>query len=354
MLVIFVLTASARAQAPDDSTADRLARLEARAREETDASVEQSRAAENGAVEVTPTTSGVSLVAARDASSAKLSLSPRDGSKRWAASITTPIRKGDPTTEFVTQVGLAQDVEVAVAWKGRAYSLRRLQEVDFPATDRRQDLLCGRHGLDAPCDATALEAEGADRAAVSDFENFVTRQGGLLSVARGLPVHQWEFGVIAGRTKRSYFSDAAEELDEDRLATSIGGAYGRLVGSTLWKVDARWQRKYEPQTTASRCEPIEGTTLERCKDLPLGRAMEKDLFPLSLELRHWSFYGARRWAVSPRLVYEVEQEVWGASLPLYVVPNADGNLTGGVAVDWEESKDTVFSVFVSAPLSMFF
>jgi len=41
-------------------------------------------------------------------------------------------------------------------------------------------------------------------------------------------------------------------------------------------------------------------------------------------------------------------------LPLYLVPDAGRNLTGGLVLDWQEGKDTVVSVFASASLSMFF
>ena len=83
--------------------------------------------------------------------------------------------------------------------------------------------------------------------------------------------------------------------------------------------------------------------------------IEGKLGPISLEARWWSGSSERvGWAISPRIVDEVEEGRVGGSPPLYLVPDAGRNLTGGLVVDWQEGKDTVVSVFASASLSMFF
>lgn len=361
VLVLVLLAAAAVcpvAAQPADPAAEVFAQRVELANRETAEAVAASLRAENGAVEQTPRTSGITLEAARDASSARLTLSPGAGG-RWSLAAATPIQKADPTTDLATlRGGLADDVEVSFAFHDEGFAPFDVDRIDVQATIARQEQLCLARGFEKTCDVTDIERDlptARARRAALDYESVVLKDRRVVPIPDVFAVQRWEIEATVGRTERSYFSETAEELDEDRLTASFGGSYGRLIGSAEWKLDARWQRKYEAQKAARHCTPVEGTALERCKELPLGRAAEKDLFPIALEWRQRSGENSRfPWAISPRLVYEVEEEVWGVSFPVYLVRDANDVLSGGVAVDWQEGKDTVVSVFVSAPLSALF
>jgi len=106
------------------------------------------------------------------------------------------------------------------------------------------------------------------------------------------------------------------------------------------------QRKFKEADQARSCKAVAGSTLERCKDLPLGEAAMVDSAPLTFEYRRW---GAL-FAVSPKLIYDFRRHVAAASLPIYLFPDSTGKLTGGIRVDWEQHKRPVASVFVSSGL----
>ena len=73
-----------------------------------------------------------------------------------------------------------------------------------------------------------------------------------------------------------------------------------------------------------------------------------DSVPLAFEYRTLR----RLFAISPKLVYDFKRRVAAASLPIYLLPDSTGRLTGGFRVDWEEHKHPVAFVFVSSPLGL--
>ncbi len=84
------------------------------------------------------------------------------------------------------------------------------------------------------------------------------------------------------------------------------------------------QRKFEEAEKARKCTLVADSTLERCKDLPLGEAAMVDSVPLAFEYRTLR----RLFAISPKLVYDFKRRVAAASLPIYLLPDSTGRLTG--------------------------
>ena len=115
----------------------------------------------------------------------------------------------------------------------------------------------------------------------------------------------------------------------------------------------RYERRYDAGTSARKCQPLPGADagsgLDSCTDLPFGAPVRSNAFLVSAELR-WFF---RSWAASPIVSYDSKKKVFGVQLPVYLVRNADGQLTGGFRLGWrDDTHDVTASVFVSKPLSL--
>ena len=56
-------------------------------------------------------------------------------------------------------------------------------------------------------------------------------------------------------------------------------------------------------------------------------------------------------ALAPKILRNLEKDITAVDLPVYLVPNADGKLTGGLQLSWNsKDEDIVFGVFIGAPL----
>lgn len=315
-----------------------------------------SRTSETGAVDAAPQKDEVSVSAGKDKSVAKISVSRNLSPGRLSAALSTPINQKDDATQFFTLDGPAEDVKLDLEWKTKAFGLGRLPDVDFPDLAARQLQVCNRLNV-SPCSdedlEKALQEAGRRLTGITnELEDFFTARivstGETASLLRLIPYRELLLGGSVGRTERKFFDLPGTEKEDDRLSYSLSAAYRRVFVSSRFTVSLTTQRKFKEAEKARNCTVVDGSTLERCKDLPLGEAAILDSVPFSIEYRRWW----NRWAVSPKLAYDFEREVAAASMPIYLVADTEGRLTGGIRVDWEEHKDPVAFVFVSSPLGL--
>jgi hypothetical protein len=316
-----------------------------------------SRNSENGAVETAPQKSDVSIVAGKDKSVAKITLTKEHAGGRLIGTLSTPINTKDDATQFFTLDGPAEDVQLGVGWKKQSYNLDLLSKLDLPEQAERRDSICNQFNV-SPCTSTDLEnAMKKTRASTTEIASTLRRFNAVrlvgtsqeLSLFRAIPFHYLSIDGSVGRTERKFFGLPGAEKKDDRLAYSLGLAYGRIFESSRVSLGLTAQRKFKEAEKARKCTVVAGSTLERCKDLPLGEAAMVDSVPLVFEYRRIL---RGDFAISPKLVYDLKRHVAAASLPIYLFSNDAGRLTGGFRLDWEEHKKPVASVFVSSPLGL--
>lgn len=117
-------------------------------------------------------------------------------------------------------------------------------------------------------------------------------------------------------------------------AVTFGGAYERAWKSADKKI---------------LCPVPSGPTPVECVDSPDAPPTLEDGFKLSANLRTRFFAGDElsNFAISPKVTYDVTNDVFGAELPIYLVPDKDGGLVGGVKVGYRsDTDDVVFGIFV--------
>ena len=115
-----------------------------------------SRRSENGAVEAAPQRNDVSVVAGKDKSLAKITLTQELASGRLIGTLATPINMKDDATQFFTLDGPAEDVQLGIAWKKQSYNTLLFSQVDLPEQKERRDAICDKFKVPT-CSDTELE-----------------------------------------------------------------------------------------------------------------------------------------------------------------------------------------------------
>jgi hypothetical protein len=88
-----------------------------------------------------------------------------------------------------------------------------------------------------------------------------------------------------------------------------------------------------------------GTGVVTCAEGPVGPPSTVNRKLLSAEMRGnlgMVGYGLRA-------AHDFESDTTGIDLPIYLLRNAEGALTGGVRLGWSSKDDVVVGIFLSSP-----
>jgi hypothetical protein len=96
-----------------------------------------------------------------------------------------------------------------------------------------------------------------------------------------------------------------------------------------------------------------------CLSGPVGAPARKEKLLTSVEWRRLyvlqptnplTTFGIKTLGASVQFTYDAHNDEYGIDLPIYLVPNDKGGLTGGVRLGYKsEDHDIVAGVFVGAP-----
>lgn len=162
--------------------------------------------------------------------------------------------------------------------------------------------------------------------------------------------------------------DTAMPVETSRVGFGVGGS-----GSLIWPRAGRsltlgyeYQRAYKNRPNRAFCPlaPEGGAAFITCSIGPGGEPARTNRSLLSLEFRqrfasfnNGIFGGA---AIAPQFTYNLEEDRFGIDVPLYLVADANGGLTGGLRFgyisedeDEEEDEEFILGIFVGVPFSIF-
>lgn len=148
------------------------------------------------------------------------------------------------------------------------------------------------------------------------------------------------------------------EQEDRKTQWSAAAFYNRyLRGSkTAITVSAAYERSYEQADEEIFCPVPSGTDPVRCITARGAPPERDESLLLSAGVRHQFMRGGRLigLAVSPLLTYDVLDDVWGAEVPVYFLPNTEGGLTGGVRFGYRSDREDEFSVgiFIGAAFNV--
>jgi hypothetical protein len=135
------------------------------------------------------------------------------------------------------------------------------------------------------------------------------------------------------------------------------GAYWGLIGPDIdWSFRARatYGAAYEAADSVEVCRPV--GSAQECIEGPDGLPSRKESGLFSIEGRKvFDLAENQRFAIAPQLTYDIKDEELRAELPIYLSPDADGKLSGGIKLAYS-SKGGDFGVglFIGVPFSIFF
>jgi hypothetical protein len=154
--------------------------------------------------------------------------------------------------------------------------------------------------------------------------------------------------VMAGRKEREFFDADAKVAEDDRVGFSAGvtGTFFLRNGTAGFQLLQK--REFEEAKGATLCTPIaEGSLLDECQTKPRSRADSVDSLVGSIE---WKI-ALTNLALVPQLQHDFDEGLWAAQLPIYLVRNDEGQLTGGLRLGWRSDTDDFYAaIFVAQPL----
>lgn len=156
----------------------------------------------------------------------------------------------------------------------------------------------------------------------------------------------------ANYAKFEYFDAASlAKTDDNETGFSASATYANLTSSgNVVFAGGRWERSYKAQDKVQQCVPGPAPGVEVCETQPFGAPKRESKFIAYTEYR--AFIGGK-YAFSPRLSYDFNDSKLGIRIPVWLVPNAKGSMSGGLRFDWnDDDKDVIVSVFVSAPIKL--
>lgn len=158
--------------------------------------------------------------------------------------------------------------------------------------------------------------------------------------------------VKANYAKYDYFDTATlEKADDNETGVSASATYAKLTASgNVVFAGGRWERSFEAQDKVQRCTPGPVPGVETCDTQPFGPPKKNNKIIAYTEYR---VFISGKYAVSPRVSYDFDDSTLGIRVPVYMVRNAKGSLSGGLRFDWNsKDEDIIISVFVSAPIKL--
>jgi hypothetical protein len=172
---------------------------------------------------------------------------------------------------------------------------------------------------------------------------------------RASPVTLLTLGAKVNRKKSNYFAESDFTKLTKNHSTGYGASitYSYLKGSRMLSGGFSLEKSYKSNSDVEVCSPIEGSTSLQCITGPIGEPTHTYARIVFAETR-WLVV-AERLAVAPRAEYDFTGSNYAVRLPIYIAPNKDKALTGGIAISYTDKDDEGFgaSVFVGKAFSFF-
>jgi len=160
--------------------------------------------------------------------------------------------------------------------------------------------------------------------------------------------------------------DSYTILDRTAFTTSkssknsweVGAYYGLIAHDISWSARARvvYGKSFKSPDEVQICRTITGSTDQECLSGPDGPPTSEKTALASFELRHLvKLNSNQKVGFAPQITYDFDDKDFGIEVPVYLAPDKDGKLSGGLKFAYS-SKDDDFGIglFVGVPFSIFF
>jgi len=164
--------------------------------------------------------------------------------------------------------------------------------------------------------------------------------------------HAWGFEPKIGYKKFDFIKkDTIEEKKQSEIPWSfhVFGGFSPKQWKTLISFGAEYQHGFKEADSGTVCPPSSTGGNLTCKTGALGEPTQEDAKLLYVEFRR-RIMGK---ALSLKVTNDFEKDILGVDLPVYLMSNKEGSLTGGIRTGWTEDEKWQFGLFVGSAFSLF-
>jgi hypothetical protein len=167
----------------------------------------------------------------------------------------------------------------------------------------------------------------------------------------------WGASAKYANQESTYYSvgDLAKHKDSNRPwnVSVYAGWNPRFDPSQFYLVKVTRKREYEHADKAIKCSFIVNPSDPTCVNGSIGPPTEKKGTAIGFEARKYAIWGKTRVGLSLSVSRDLTAQKTVVDLPIYLIPDNDGVLTGGLGIAWDskEKKPTV-GLFVGSSFNV--
>ena len=262
----------------------------------------------------------------------------------WSVQISSPVDdKARKRANLATLNGFSSGLGMSLEYTRQRSDLRAKNPEDLR---RDLGLLCIAVGLQVNCNYDDARTQAKSPTGNKDIDD--ARAGALAKFQRKQFrwLRDYALRVDIGRERFDYLTDQLDPRSEYHIGHGVGATAAFVSPTRRWMylLGADYQKGRENAEAAILCPPSGGGVVT-CVEGAIGgpSAITKKL--LSAEMR--GNFGAVGYSL--RVAHDLESDTTGIDLPIYLLRNAEGALTGGLRLGWSSESDVAVGIFLSSP-----
>lgn len=162
-----------------------------------------------------------------------------------------------------------------------------------------------------------------------------------------------------GREDHTYLDRAAFKLPSVPRTSWEAGAYYGQINSNLtfsWRIRGVYGQTYKDNDEAPLCRTVSIPAGTECIKGPDGAPLRQRTGLFSVEARKLvTVSDGTQIAIAPQITYKTKDSNIGVEVPVYLVPDEKGKLSGGLKAVYNSKGDEfAVGVFVGVPFSIFY
>ncbi len=278
----------------------------------------------------------------------------------WSLTLAAPLSKGDDSTSLATLDALASGASLKFQLNGFAYKTAEGAETPQASaiTQRARDACLAKKAADGlsndECKASFVTDSFIEQYDKSEYDAFIALfYPPSLAFAYGV-----EGGV--GYNRYTYLDPAtAKSLSASKVPFSAKVFVSVLPYTSLSSVTGAFEYSYAyKEAKSSTLCPAPTGPITQCPTGPVGAPSQDNAYVLSLEYRRIfqtpALFFTHQIGVSAQVSHDFASGVTGVDVPIYLAPDAKGNLLGGLRLGYTSDKNAVsVGVFVGSTFSIF-
>lgn len=283
-------------------------------------------------------------------------------SSSWTVRVSTPLQTGASSGDFITDGGLRGSTAVRASYNWI------LHGEPFPYSERRRLV---NQAIEA-CQAERMNDDGStpcsDRA-YSELAQYLTPSEE--ERLRPRKVNVVLVGLSAGAGHQSLdFRDSATLAERSvtetpyALSGSVGGEFGAVPFDHYLGFGVEHTREYRGSDERTLCAPMPTTGPQECFTASYGEPRAQDTTAAYFigRVQGEDFFGlGLPYAVEVQPAYDFESDVSEVATTLFLLPDGDGRLRGGLRFRWRSADDDpttdddhfTVGAFVGVPFSLY-